>query len=58
MPLVITIERLPCRDSGIIKIKFESKILKTNDIRHKIIVILLIIKALIILRYDIHPTFI
>jgi hypothetical protein len=35
-----------------------SEILKTNDIRHKIIVILLIINALIILRYDINPTFI
>ena len=32
------------------------EILKSNDIRHKIIVILLIIKALITLQYDIYPT--
>ena len=33
------------------------EILKTNDIRHKMIVIHLIINALTILRYDIHLTF-
>jgi hypothetical protein len=41
----------------IIALRHILEILITNDIRHKITTILLIIKALITLQYDIYPTF-